>query len=553
MWLDEATPEEEVARYIEQIRARAEQAELLVELLPQSHRLYAGRGANQVARIRGYLLASFEILGLSQRALPYALEELENSQDAYLVAASAKALRGLPKYSTELLPFLFEAITNIQYKDDAISFETYKPRWPLQQHTTALTEIFRTFRTLGAYARPALDQLQALQSNRNFAANVREEIAAAVEAIRSDQREIPLPCCSIPSGKKRLSARATLPKLATLDKIGSVQFQDQDEHNNTFAEIFSEKPTILGFFYTRCDNPNKCSLTITKLGLLQKRLAEEGLAGRIRIAAVTYDPGYDTPDKMKGYCQNRGFFLDQDHLALRAEKQRFNELRDYFELGVNYSSSVVNRHQIELYLVNGNGEVATAYTNFQWNVEDVLEEARSMVANSANGSSRPPFNSGLRRAVANSWAVFVAGLIVAFPKCPLCWAGYFSALGLSGMASLMTSTWILPLLMALMATHLFILYHRARQRGIFLPFHLSCIGFASLAAGLASGLTPLRYLGLILVICGAITNSLSFRTYLFLRRRFRVPAILRSAAVPFHRLPRAANRDVSSVSTLVPK
>jgi protein SCO1 len=378
MRLDEATPEEEVARYIEQIRACPDQAELLVELLPQGHRLYAGRGANQVARIRGYLLASFEILGLSQRALPYALEELENSQEAYLVAASAKALRGLPKYSTELLPFLFEAITNIQYKDDAISFETYKPRWPLRQHTTALTEIFRTFRALGAYARPALDQLQALQSNRNFAANVREEIAAAVEAIRSDRREIPLPCCSIPSGKKRLSALTTLPKLVIVDHIGSVQFQDQHEHNITFAEIFSQKPTILGFFYTRCDNPNKCSLTITKLGRLQKRLTEEGLAGRIRVAAVSYDPGYDTPDKMKGYCQNRGFFLDQDHLALRAEKQRFNELRDYFELGVNYSSSVVNRHQIELYLLNGNGEVATAYTNFQWDVEDVLEEARSM-------------------------------------------------------------------------------------------------------------------------------------------------------------------------------
>jgi hypothetical protein len=169
------------------------------------------------------------------------------------------------------------------------------------------------------------------------------------------------------------------------------------------------------------------------------------------------------------------------------------------------------------------------------------------------GSSGLAFTNRLKGAVANSWALFVAGLIVAFPKCPLCWAGYFSALGLSGMASLMTSNWILPLVMALMTTHLYILYRRARQRGIFLPFHLSSIGFASLATGLASGLTPLRYLGLILVMGGAITNSLSFRTYLFLWRRFPVPALVSSGIVPFRRLPRAGKRDVSSISTLVPK
>jgi protein SCO1/2 len=548
MRLDETTPEEEIARYIEQIRARPDQAELLVELLPQGHPLYAGRGANQVARIRGYLLASFETLGLSQNALTYALEELENSQDAYLVAASAKALRGLPNYSMELVPFLFEAITNIQYIDDAISFESYKPVWPLQQHTTALTEIFRTFKALGAYARPALERLQRLRSNRNFGAEVRQEISAAVEAIQSDQRDIPLPCCSIPTGKKRLPAAAALPKLATLDRIGSVQFQDQDERYVTFAEIFSEKPTVLGFFYTRCDNPNKCSLTITKLGQLQKRIAEQGLAGRIRIAAVSYDPGYDTPDKMKGYCQNRGFFLDQDSRALRADKDRFDELRNYFELGVNYSSSVVNRHQIELYLLNRNGEVATSYTNFRWHVEDVLGEARTMVANSAEGSSGLHSTSGLTRIAAHSWGVFVASMIVAFPKCPLCWAGYLSAMGLSGMASV-TRSWILPSLLALMAIHLCILYRRASQRRIFLPLHLSSIGFASLAVAFASGLTFLRYLGLILVIAGAIANSFSFKTHLFLSRRFPVAAMLRSGVAAFRSILRTARSDVSSVST----
>ena len=35
-------------------------------------------------------------------------------------------------------------------------------------------------------------------------------------------------------------------------------------------------PTIVVFFYTRCDNPLKCTLTITKLGQMQRALEARG-------------------------------------------------------------------------------------------------------------------------------------------------------------------------------------------------------------------------------------------------------------------------------------
>jgi protein SCO1/2 len=60
------------------------------------------------------------------------------------------------------------------------------------------------------------------------------------------------------------------------------------------------------FFYTRCDNPNKCSLTVTKLARLQKSIVEEQLEGLLRTAAITYDPAYDLPPRLKAYGDNRG-------------------------------------------------------------------------------------------------------------------------------------------------------------------------------------------------------------------------------------------------------
>ena len=65
--------------------------------------------------------------------------------------------------------------------------------------------------------------------------------------------------------------------------------------------------------------------------------------------------------------------------AFRATGSCFDELRDYFNLGAAYSGSLVSRHHIELYVLDEHGQIATTYTNLQWDVEDVLEETVSLL------------------------------------------------------------------------------------------------------------------------------------------------------------------------------
>src|SRR5262245_45026367 len=74
----------------------------LTALLAETLHLYEGRGTNQVIRMRGYILAAFERAGLPEAALPYVLEELESGHSAYLIAAAAKAVRGLTVPSSDL-------------------------------------------------------------------------------------------------------------------------------------------------------------------------------------------------------------------------------------------------------------------------------------------------------------------------------------------------------------------------------------------------------------------------------------------------------------------
>ena len=131
------------------------------------------------------------------------------------------------------------------------------------------------------------------------------------------------------------------------------------------------------FFYTRCDNPNKCSLTITKLAALQRALQERGLHGRIRTAAITYDPAYDLPPRLRAYGENRGVVFGDSDRFLRTIAG-LEALQEYFDLGVNFGQASVNRHRIELFILDHKATIAGRFTRLQWDLQEVLQHAYAL-------------------------------------------------------------------------------------------------------------------------------------------------------------------------------
>jgi protein SCO1/2 len=378
--LDERTPEEAVAEVVDAARRSPEGGEVLIRLLPERLSLYDGRSANATVRMRGYILAAFEQTGLPDAALPYVFEELENGRDAYLVAGAARALRGLAPPTSRVVPFLYKAVENIKYADDALTFESYKPRWPITNYTTALTEIFRTLGWLGAHANSALPDLEALREERGdeFSQPIRAEIENAIERIRSDT-SVAHDCCG---GAAPANPRPVVHHLQRKPRkgvsISEIELEDQEGITVTYGSFFGRKPSIVAFFYTRCDNSNKCSLTVTKLARLQKAIVDEELEGLLRTAAITYDPAYDLPPRLRAYGENRGIAFSDDNRMFRAQTG-FRELQEHFQLGVNFTGTTVNRHRIELFVLDSRGEIAVAFTRLQWEVQEILERARTLL------------------------------------------------------------------------------------------------------------------------------------------------------------------------------
>jgi protein SCO1/2 len=371
---DGATPVGELVAYVDCVRAIPALRDDLVDLLAEQSPLYAGRGTAETERIRGYLLASFETTGLPSAAIDYVLEELESSWNPYTVAAAAKAMRGAEPIPERTVALLIAALKRIRLCDDFVSFERAPGDVTGRTATTALMEILRTLAWLGSRARPATAPLHAMMDRGAFSPAVRAEAENTILAISGGEAPSAPRCCGN-------SARVSVPvpagrRCSSSSPVGGLKLEDQNGTIVTFDAFFRGRPSIATFFYTRCMNPEKCSLTVTKLARLQKRIRDQGLHGRVNIAAFTYDPAFDLPRRLRAYGSDRGMAFDAHNRMMRTTGP-FEPLQQYFELGVGYGTVTVNRHRTDLFILDAQGQPIFGVARRLWDETEVLDRLKA--------------------------------------------------------------------------------------------------------------------------------------------------------------------------------
>jgi protein SCO1/2 len=234
-----------------------------------------------------------------------------------------------------------------------------------------MAEVMRTIAWLGRSGVACLPTLEDLLA-QNPGPVTSAMAATAIKAIRDDDQVPTAGCCS--DGE---ASRAPLRGAA--QDISSLRLQDHSGAELSFADAFHGRPSIVVFFYTRCDNPAKCPLTMYKFGSLQRLLQDSGLGDAIGTAAITYDPEYDRAERLFQYAHSWGVKPSPLHRVLRTVGE-FSTLREYFELGVNFGASgIVNRHQLEAYVLDSKGHIAHVVTRRRWDEAELVRLAATLV------------------------------------------------------------------------------------------------------------------------------------------------------------------------------
>jgi cytochrome oxidase Cu insertion factor (SCO1/SenC/PrrC family) len=363
---------DDLARRVEKLRRQPDTARDLVGMLAEQSPSYAGRGTNETERVRGYILASFESAGLPPEGVPFALEELELGNNPYTVAAAGRALRGARELPQDAPALLVRVIERLRRADDVVSFERFRPGPVREGRVTALAELARTLAELGPRARPALDELRRLldAERDTFSPDVAAELANAAEALESSSAGTAGGCCS--EHEAAGTPPALPPTVAT--ELADLALEDQDGTRLSFSEAFAGRPTALTFFYTRCQNPGKCSLTVTRLARLARSCAAEGLEAN--VAGITYDPAFDRPARLRTYGADRGMAFSA-HCRLLRTLGPFDPVRDTFDLGVGFGPVTVNRHRLDLFVLNPALTVAAQFERRLWPETTVVDQLRA--------------------------------------------------------------------------------------------------------------------------------------------------------------------------------
>ena len=368
--LSSSTSEQAFADYIDQTRTSGSAGQnKLLALLPENHPAYQGRANSSMVRLRSYALAALYEVGVDNNSFAYIIDVLENSGDAYSVAAAARNIRAIEKPHPDLAKYLISAISNVWNMDKPICFASFNPQWPLQQYSTALEEIFSTLSYMGAYAANQTLQLEELRDNykSKFNPATYGMLCDCIANIQADNREIKA-CCLPP-----LNTQLPLSSGQADEPLGNIQLQDQNGNYTCWNEFFYGSLSLVAFFYVTCSNPKKCSQTIYNLAAIQNMLAKIGLLKKVRIAAITYTAEIDSPDTLKHYGQSRGLNFNEQCKMFRCANG-ITPLSNILDLQVNYIGDTVNQHSIELFLFNEYSQLTQTFSRIQAEPIKVVDE-----------------------------------------------------------------------------------------------------------------------------------------------------------------------------------
>jgi protein SCO1/2 len=265
--------------------------------LRQDARHFDRLSTGEAERLRGHILAAFE-RNAPDGAIPVIREELRTSLSPVVLAGAARAIRGLAAVDDEMRTLLQAASDRIGRRDEHVAFG--------DSRLTAREEIAAT---LARHQGPATTCCAR---------------AKAVEAGGQDQRFRLRPA-----------------------ELERVIVEDQSEARTALVPLLRGRTSLIAFFYTRCMNPEKCSLTVTRLAAVARRLATRP---GINVFALSYDSRFDTAARLYAFGRDRGFEYG-DRARLMRCAFGWPAVRRAFRLQVGYGQSTVNAHARELFAV----------------------------------------------------------------------------------------------------------------------------------------------------------------------------------------------------------
>lgn len=143
------------------------------------------------------------------------------------------------------------------------------------------------------------------------------------------------------------------------------------------------KALLLTFIYTRCPDPEFCTLMSNNFAQIERQLGQDpDLYAKTHLLSITFDPGYDEPKVLRSYGAAYTERYEKETFThwefATGTNDQVKEIAQYF--GLTYSpqnDQIV--HGLRTVIVDPEGKVAKIYSGNEWKIDEVVMEIKRVV------------------------------------------------------------------------------------------------------------------------------------------------------------------------------
>jgi protein SCO1/2 len=145
---------------------------------------------------------------------------------------------------------------------------------------------------------------------------------------------------------------------------------------------YKGKALLLTFIYTRCQDPNQCTLMSSNFAAIDKELQKQPeLYAKTHLLSISFDPAYDTPKVLRSYgAAHTGKYSDETFAHWEFASGSADEVKGiakffglrYFQDTPNGTEQVI--HSLRTAVIGPDGKIMKMYRGNEWKPEELLTE-----------------------------------------------------------------------------------------------------------------------------------------------------------------------------------
>ena len=169
------------------------------------------------------------------------------------------------------------------------------------------------------------------------------------------------------------------------DQVPDYRLINQDGKTVRLQD-YKGKVLLLTFIYTRCQDPNQCTLMSSNFAAIDQELQKQpDLYAKTHLLSISFDPAYDTPKVLRSYgAAHTGKYSDETFAHWEFASGSADEVKGIAKFfGLRYyqdTSSGTEQviHSLRTAVIGPDGKIVKVYRGNEWKPEDLIKDVEGV-------------------------------------------------------------------------------------------------------------------------------------------------------------------------------